>query len=115
MRQKEVDKGGQKGAISEPNISPNCPIACPRATTSIILNLNMALCFVHGEKKLYGNSDVPSFFINPLWTTLYLQHFCSSALVNEKYSLYGFAGHQMRGYLNFSPNQLTPHSLIHPT
>ena len=57
------------------------------------------------EEKLYGNLDVPSFPTNPLWIVQYFQHLCSSALVNEKFPLYGFDGHQMRGNLNFSPNQ----------
>ena len=32
---------------------PNYPVACPHATTSISMNLNLALYFVHGEKKSY--------------------------------------------------------------
>ena len=41
----------KKGSFLGPTSPPNCPVACPHATTSIILNLNLTLCFVHGEKK----------------------------------------------------------------
>ena len=35
-----------------PTSPPNCHVACPRATTSVILSMNLALCFIHGEKKI---------------------------------------------------------------
>ena len=116
MRQKEVDKGGKKWAISGSNISPqlsDCMSSCnnlhySESKSGIVLRS-------WREENLCGNSGIPSFSKNPLWTTQYLQHFCSSALINEKYSLYGFVGHQMRGNLNMSPSQLTPHSFMHPT
>ena len=116
MRQKEVGKGGQKGVIFWAHHSPqlsSCMASCNNLhyfeyEFDIVLRS-------WREEKLYGNSNVPCFSTNPLWTTQYLQHFCSSALVSEKSPLYGFAGHQMRGNLNLSLNQLTPHSFMHPT
>ena len=41
-----------------PTSPPNCPVACPHATTSISLNLNMVLYFVHGDKKSYMGTQV---------------------------------------------------------
>ena len=116
MRQKEVGKGGQKGVIYGPNISPQlscCMSPCNNLHYSEFESDIVLLSW--REEKLYGNLDVPYFSTNPLWTTQYLQHFYSSAFVNEKSSLYGFVGHQMRGNLNLSPSQLTPHSFMHPT
>ena len=116
MRQKEVGKGGKKGVISGPSISPQlscCMSSCKNlhyseSKSGIVLRS-------WREEKLYGNLDVPYFSTNLVCTTQYIQHFCSSSLVNEKSSLYDFAGHQMRGKLNLSPNQLTTHSFMHPT
>ena len=42
----------KKGPFLGPTSPPNCLVACPHATTSIILNLNLALCSVHGEKRI---------------------------------------------------------------
>ena len=54
MRKKEAGKGGQKrGHFLGPTSPPNCLVACPHATTSINMNLNLELYFVHGEKKSY--------------------------------------------------------------
>ena len=40
-----------------PTSPPNYPVACPHVTTSISLNLNLALYFIHGEKKSYMGSQ----------------------------------------------------------
>ena len=66
MRQKGVGNYGKKGVISGPNIFPQLS-GCPHATTSISLNLNLALYFIHGEKKSYmGVQAFPIFPKNPL-------------------------------------------------
>ena len=49
--QKGVNKDVQKGLFMGPTSPPNCHVACPHATTSIILNPNLALSSVHGEKR----------------------------------------------------------------
>ena len=41
-----------------PTSPPNCPVACTYATISISLNLNLALYFVHGERKSYKGAQV---------------------------------------------------------
>ena len=48
----------KKGSFMGPTSPPNCPIACPYATTSISQNLNLALYFVHGERKSYKGVQV---------------------------------------------------------
>ena len=46
-----------------PTSPPNCPVACPHATTSISLNLNLAFYFVHGERKSYKGVQVILVFL----------------------------------------------------
>ena len=115
MRQKEVGKGGKKGVISGPNISPQLSY-CMSTCNNLHYFESKYGIVLHPwrEENLYGNLGIPYFSKDPLWTTQYLQHFCSSSLVNEKSSLYSFTGHQMRGNLNLSPSQLTLHSFMHP-
>ena len=48
----------KKGPFLGPTSPPNCHVACPHATTSISLNLNLALYFVHGGKKSYMGVQV---------------------------------------------------------
>ena len=112
IEQEEVIKGGKKRPFLGSTSPPKYPVACPHATTSIILNPNLVLSFVREERRSCRGTQAP---LLSLRTLQYFQHRYSSALVSEKSTLYGFAGHQMRGNLNFRPNQLAPHSLIHPT
>ena len=53
----------KKGPFLGPTSPPNYPVACPYAKTSIILNLNMALYSVHGERKRYKGTQVILVFL----------------------------------------------------
>ena len=56
----------KKGPFLGPTSPPNCHVACPHATTSIIPNLNLALCSVHGQKKSFrGTHTFLLFSMNP--------------------------------------------------
>ena len=48
----------KKGSLLGPTSPPNCHVACPYATTSISVNLNMELYFVHEERKIYKRVQV---------------------------------------------------------
>ena len=99
-----------------PNISPQllcCMSSCNNLHQSESESRLVPLSW-RDEKLQEDSGDfLPSRY--PLWATQYLQHCLSYAFVNEKSSLYGFAGHQISGNLNLSPNQLTPHFLIQST
>ena len=59
IEQEEVIKGGQKRPFLGPTSPANCRVACPHATTSIILNLNTVLSYVHGEKRSCRGTQEP--------------------------------------------------------
>ena len=57
--QEEVIKGGQKRPFLGSTSPPNYPVACPHATTSIILNLNLALSYVREERRSCRGTQAP--------------------------------------------------------
>ena len=59
IEQKEVIKGGQKRPFLGPTSPPNSPVACPHATTSIILNLNLVLSSVREERRSCRGTQTP--------------------------------------------------------
>ena len=63
IEQEEVIKGGQNRPFPGSTSPPNCPVTCPHATTSIILNLNLTLSSVHGEKRSCRGTQTSLLFL----------------------------------------------------
>ena len=66
IEQEEVIKGGQKRPFLGSTSPPNCHVACPHATTSITLNLNLVLSSVHEERRSCRGTHAPLIFLRTL-------------------------------------------------
>ena len=55
------------GPFLGPTSSPNCLVACPHATTSTSLNLNLALSSIHGEKRSCSGTQASLLFLRTLY------------------------------------------------
>ena len=66
IEQEEVIKGGQKRPFLGSTSPPNYPVACPRATTSIILNPNLVLISVREERRNCRGTQAPLLFLRTL-------------------------------------------------
>ena len=65
--QEEVIKGGKKRPFLGSTSSPNYLVACPHATISIILNLNLVLRFVREEKRSCRRTQMSILFLRTLY------------------------------------------------